>query len=704
MTIRNRQDHLSSGAPRGSRSKSLRPYLVFLGLLLLLLSPLATVPSQAQLPSGVAVPPDYFGLTFNNDNTASAMSGLPEPEQLTYGMDRLWDGDAQWPEIEISNGNFDWTELETWLANDAQNGVTTAWYTMNRTPLWALGPISGTCSSLPGQPACDTRCNDYDAANPMGAGAPGQCYPPADLNPDGSGTDDYWKNWVTALAKENVQLCASTSPKYACIRYYEIWNEIDRNSQGYPFPQWAGTNYTAPYLSIGSPLDISNGNNSYFGSFAELVRMLQDAECIILGRSSLGTVDQVPYAIENVNGPTNPPVSCTAVNGIQGPGTAYSATFVSPSSHTYDTQELEAAQDFLYCNVSGVTPGAPNYCNTGSEAAQEVGAINFHMKPANVNESGDTIPEVEMLNEYCAIVGGTNDQTPCSGIKGILNSSTSTPVWNGEGGYSGEGWDPSSGAENLEGNPDMQASFIARYALVQWSLGIQGFNWYDYDISNTIDGLTEPYVMGTGGSCTTVPLAEVPLSDDGMLSGAVTVISAGFNCGTGSGITWQFVGNGTPGTASFSPTFSNGTLASGTVSPGTSSGYSLESVNGINDQALDPSRAYDAVSRWMTNMIMTTACGNGGSGTEWQCDFSPGPNSNLPSGYESSAIWNTSSSYGCMPNSDRGSACNNVSVTVPSTWTLYRDLWGDEYPIQSNQVPVGNLPILLENESSNNNP
>ncbi len=625
MTIRNRQDAPSPRSPIAcaTRSKSLRRHLVFLGLPFLLLVLLATMPSWAQGMPTVAVPAQYFGMSYNK-STSMTFTDTPA---VTYGIDRIWDGDAQWLELQTAacpstgctSSDFDWTELEDWLENDYNNGVTTAWYTMSRTPNWALG-LSGTCSSNPDQPACDTTCNyGVSGGTDANGDAPGQCYPPADLNPDGSGTDQTWKNWVTALATENVALCGDGG--YACIQYYEIWNEADRSGQGYPFP---GSSYAAPYLSTNSS-KIDYGN-SYYGSYAQLVRMLQDAKCIIQGRSSLVTVGTTPYAIDNAGG-VGVPESCTIVNGIQGYNSSYPATFVSPSSHTVTTPDLNFTQNFLYCTVSNTTASAPNWCNTGevnngdvNEVAEEVGVINFHMKPGN--ESDGFTPETEMLSEYCAIVGYSNAQTECqdySSDSGVLESAqASKTIWNGESGYSGQsdGWAPLSGQGlDISGNPDMEASFISRYSLVQWSFGIQGSNWYEYDISNVLNGSSD---------------------------------------------------------------------------------------NGSGDQAKDPARAYNALYSWMVGQTMTTACNNVW-GTEWACDFSGG--SNLPAGYESSAIWNTdSTSYPCNSDSDEGDDCTTFYTTVSSKWTYYRDLWGDEIQIPTTgtyayQVPTGILPILLENES-----
>jgi hypothetical protein len=70
---------------------------------------------------------------------------------------------------------------------------------------------------------------------------PGQCDPPNDLNPDGSGSNQHWKNFITAVATHaNGQ-----------IKYWEIWNE--------------------PVMSY-----------YWTGTFAQMVRMAQDARAIIL--------------------------------------------------------------------------------------------------------------------------------------------------------------------------------------------------------------------------------------------------------------------------------------------------------------------------------------------------------------------------------------------------------------------------------------
>jgi len=102
-------------------------------------------------------------------------------------------------------------------------------------------------------------------------------------------------------------------------------------------------------------------------------------------------------------------------------------------------------------------------------------------------------------------------------------------------------------------------------------------------ITTSAGSLTVPLVVGEGGSCTTEPQATVAVAA-GAFSGVATVVAAGAGCGTGTGMIWSFEGGGgTPGTAVFNPTFSGGALASATVTPGTSSGYTAATFTGVGN-------------------------------------------------------------------------------------------------------------------------
>jgi hypothetical protein len=144
---------------------------------------------------------EFFGLQMN----AGIVTQQPWPV-VSFGSTRLWNSDTHWADINTADGVYDWSVLDKWLAA-AQLHKVDVLYTFGRTPNWA--------SSNPNDPNC--------------AGGLGVCDPPDDLNPDGSGPDLHWKNFVTALVAHN------QSSTGAHIQYWETWNEA-YHSRG-----WNGT-------------------------------------------------------------------------------------------------------------------------------------------------------------------------------------------------------------------------------------------------------------------------------------------------------------------------------------------------------------------------------------------------------------------------------------------------------------------------------
>jgi Beta-galactosidase len=161
--------------------------------------------------------PSFFGLQMNS----GTVTQQPWPS-VSFRSTRLWDGAVHWADINPSNGVYDWTLLDRWL-DDAQANNVRILYTFGEVPTWA--------SSKPN----DTSC----AANP------GSCDPPRDLNADGSGTDQVWKDFVSALVTHNKN---STTGH---ITKWELWNEALGNTR-----RWTGT-------------------------IPQLIRMAQDATAII---------------------------------------------------------------------------------------------------------------------------------------------------------------------------------------------------------------------------------------------------------------------------------------------------------------------------------------------------------------------------------------------------------------------------------------
>lgn len=169
-------------------------------------------------PPGPTITEAFFGMHMHT----GILGQQPWP-QVSFGGLRLWNTGTAWAEINTSNQTYDWSVFDQWLAAADAHGISNLLYTFARTPAWA--------SSHPGDPTC--------------AYGPGQCWPPRDLNSDGTGANQYWKAFVTALAAHN----ASKSGVH--VKYWEIWNEFDQAIT------WRGTN-------------------------AQLVRMAQDARRILL--------------------------------------------------------------------------------------------------------------------------------------------------------------------------------------------------------------------------------------------------------------------------------------------------------------------------------------------------------------------------------------------------------------------------------------
>jgi hypothetical protein len=152
---------------------------------------------------------------------------------------------------------------------------------------------------------------------------------------------------------------------------------------------------------------------------------------------------------------------------------------ISPSSHAQGggaTTSLGVVQNFLYCNDSNLPQPDCNWGAGANWGSKAVDIINFHMKPGNEAPSGGgTDPETEM-------------QTETANVAGILNSTDKEkPLWDGEAGYSGNGWSPNGGDVSLAKKPVQQAAFVSRYMFVNWSLGIQNFDWYLWDLSNFLE-------------------------------------------------------------------------------------------------------------------------------------------------------------------------------------------------------------------------
>jgi uncharacterized protein (TIGR03437 family) len=172
---------------------------------------------------GTPVTPAFFGLhVIGNVILGVPFSGqlLPWPT-FNFGPVRLHDVGASWIQLNTAPNQYNWTPLDNLISHLVARGKTDLVYTFSRTPAWAATD-PGLCSGV--------KCPS----------------PPADLNADGSGPNQYWKDFVTAIA----QRYAGEVP--GKISHWEIWNEPSTNVF------WTGTT-------------------------AQLVRMADDARTIIKG-------------------------------------------------------------------------------------------------------------------------------------------------------------------------------------------------------------------------------------------------------------------------------------------------------------------------------------------------------------------------------------------------------------------------------------
>lgn len=219
----------------------IKPYPVVLAFALLI--PLvagAGIRAQTLPPASAAqTPPWFFGMSM----TAGVTLLEPWPNgakgccNVQFGGMRLWDSGVPWYVLNPSSGVYDWTTLDKWISLGQQNGIDIL-YTFGELPSWASSdPTDQYCSGYPQDP--------------------GSCDPPNDLNSDGTGTDQHWKDFVTAIVTHAA----------GRIHYWETWNEASNaGRQGV------------------------KGAGQWKGTIAQMVRMAQDARKIIRGLDSTAVI------------------------------------------------------------------------------------------------------------------------------------------------------------------------------------------------------------------------------------------------------------------------------------------------------------------------------------------------------------------------------------------------------------------------------
>ncbi len=387
-------------------------------------------------------------------------SPYPSPSP-GFGLERLWNSGVQWSKLDPPpGGQYSFDKLEQYLKDLKAHGVDEALYTFGDTPSWAQTAVADFPSDVP--TAVPGDCRDADS------GEAGSCFPPNDLAWDGTGTNLAWKNFVTALVTHVNGLDPNV---YARIHYWEVWNEPD----------------ASPTLIAGGP----SANAAWWGSYAQLVRMAEDARCIIKG---VGTIHS-----ETAVGSARP-CNATAIDP--------DAMILSPSTHPYPGtngkyKELSVGQNFLHCTNapnSALAPpptfaACPNASNWGSDA---VDAINMHMKIA-VDADGPELM-VDYMNRVRAIL------TPAERTKPIFNDEAGF----GDGHFAGQSYT----------YDDIKEAFVARYFFLQWG-NVALVDWFTWEnVANAKDA-------GCG-------LFEIPAK---MLNGAGIAYATTFNWISGATLT-----------------------------------------------------------------------------------------------------------------------------------------------------------------------
>jgi hypothetical protein len=380
------------------------------------------------------IPAAYFGIDFSHPGTEPFPNALLAPGPVTA---RIWDvsyppGALSWSAInqcpsggcaaDPTRSTFDWSNLDHFLKDLSDNGYEDALYVLSRTPDWA-SQRGSRCGVSTGDPTCsgppDDWCDYHDNGDKFGGG-PGQCETNVDLKPDGTGTNATWRRWVTELVTHVKSLPAG----YAPIRYYEIWNEPYRSDTLWQDPQCD-----------------SKHSCSFRGTWAQLLRMAEDARCIIQGRAS----DPVTALGK----------TCATDRTLPAVGLDPAAKIVSPSGGARLVHRA-FLQNFLYCDAEDkYAPPPASHCTwtrADPRGSNVVDVINTH----NYFENGD-LPETS-----AAAMAGEQSY--------LSDTDAKKPFFNDEG--SGD-W------HDTPYDPDIEEATVPRWFLTLRSQGSARSTWYD---------------------------------------------------------------------------------------------------------------------------------------------------------------------------------------------------------------------------------
>lgn len=194
--------------------------------------------AQTSIPSASPqalspISPQYFGMHID----VGVLHTPPMYPWPTFpiGTIRMHSTETRWSDMDKGTGQYDFSKVDQWRTLYQQNevGNPAGDYQL----IFTLYSVPAYISSNP---------SDGCFFNSSSGHPPGSCDPPADVCSDGTGTDQAFTDFVTALAQH---VNSDSLPK---IHYWEVWNE---------------------------PNDITFWN----GTLPQLARMAQDARCVIVG-------------------------------------------------------------------------------------------------------------------------------------------------------------------------------------------------------------------------------------------------------------------------------------------------------------------------------------------------------------------------------------------------------------------------------------
>lgn len=103
----------------------------------------APAATAAPLAPGTKIQPQMFGMHVKDLEFGSWPT-------VPVGAIRLWDNRTSWTNIETSQGNFDWTNLDTSVATARAKGVNDIMMVLAGTPAWASDDPSPAALPVPG--------------------------------------------------------------------------------------------------------------------------------------------------------------------------------------------------------------------------------------------------------------------------------------------------------------------------------------------------------------------------------------------------------------------------------------------------------------------------------------------------------------------------------------------------------------------------